>query len=250
MQALIATLDGGLYASIVALLSVLQPDGQPRRAYNEPEINALLEGEQFSLAFFDANMPGYGTQFTANDLAQWYPQTRFFVLGGDTAMRLDRVAVQPSVSARPAATLRPPVLAGMGGGGRNLADLMQVVEQVQLPNQVQLAEPGTPSLTGRQIEVLRLVREGKATKEIARQLNLAVPTVKTHLAALYRQLGVRNRVEAAMMQTAPTQSAVVRAFPTQRPEMPRPEMPRLEMPRLEMAAARAPTALSVLRAVG
>ena len=226
MQALIATLDGGLYASIVTLLSVLQPGSAARRAYNDPEINALLEGEQFSLAFFDANMPGYGVQFSANDLAQWYPQTRFFVLGGDTAMRLDTVPVQQQPAIRPTAALRPQMVVAMDRGSRNLSDLMQVVEQVQLPEQV------SPSLTGRQLDVLRLVREGKATKEIARQLSLAVPTVKTHLAALYRQLGVRNRVEAAMMQTAPAQSAVVRAFPTQRIE------------------PRAPTALSALRAVG
>lgn len=55
-------------------------------------------------------------------------------------------------------------------------------------------------LTGRQQDVLALLREGRSTKEIARRLDLAVPTVKTHLAALYRQLGVRNRVEAVMKQ--------------------------------------------------
>ena len=45
MQTLIATLDAGLHASLVALLAVLQPGAQARRVYNAPEINALLEGE-------------------------------------------------------------------------------------------------------------------------------------------------------------------------------------------------------------
>lgn len=94
-----------------------------------------------------------------------------------------------------------------------------------------------PALTGRQVDVLRLVREGKATKEIARQLGLAVPTVKTHLAALYRQLGVRNRVEAAMKQSAPAPSAVVRQFPAQRAADP-------------AAVTRAMSAVAGLRAVG
>ena len=203
--------------------------------YDQPEINALLEGEQFSLAFFDVNMPGYGSQFSANDLAQMYPQTRFCVLGGDTTMRLDMVPVQPQTAApasfRPTAPIRPQMVAAVNQGGRNLSDLMQAVEQVHLPEQ------DAPNLTGRQLDVLRLVREGKATKEIARQLGLAVPTVKTHLAALYRQLGVRNRVEAAMTQTAPPPSAVVRTFPT----------PRANAPTLGLACV--PIASLALRAV-
>jgi DNA-binding NarL/FixJ family response regulator len=51
-------------------------------------------------------------------------------------------------------------------------------------------------LTGRQIEVFSLLSEGCATKTIARRLNLAVGTVKVHLAAIYRVLGAHNRVEA------------------------------------------------------
>lgn len=69
------------------------------------------------------------------------------------------------------------------------------------------ARPTAPRaipLTGRQNDVLHLLREGRSTKEIARRLGLAVPTVKTHLAALYRQLGARNRVEAVMNSAAPS----------------------------------------------
>lgn len=51
-------------------------------------------------------------------------------------------------------------------------------------------------LTGRQRDVLRLLAEGRSTKDIARTLDLAVSTIKVHLAALYRAVGARNRVEA------------------------------------------------------
>ncbi len=53
-----------------------------------------------------------------------------------------------------------------------------------------------PRLTLRQGEVLRLLEEGRSTKEIARSLTLGVGTVKVHLAAVYRQLGARGRLEA------------------------------------------------------
>ena len=54
----------------------------------------------------------------------------------------------------------------------------------------------TRMLTGRQRDVLRLMAEGRSTKDIARTLDLAVSTIKVHLAGVYRTVGARNRVEA------------------------------------------------------
>ncbi len=51
-------------------------------------------------------------------------------------------------------------------------------------------------LTSRQREVLAELLKGRASKEIARTLNIAEGTVKIHLAAIYRALGVRTRAEA------------------------------------------------------
>jgi DNA-binding NarL/FixJ family response regulator len=51
-------------------------------------------------------------------------------------------------------------------------------------------------LTSRQRAVFALLAEGCATKDIARRLNLAIGTVKVHLAAIYRALGARSRLEA------------------------------------------------------
>jgi DNA-binding NarL/FixJ family response regulator len=52
------------------------------------------------------------------------------------------------------------------------------------------------SLTGRQRDVFDLMARGYSTKLIARELGLAVGTVKVHLAAIYRLLGAHNRTEA------------------------------------------------------
>lgn len=51
-------------------------------------------------------------------------------------------------------------------------------------------------LTPRQVETLRLAMQGKANKVIARELKISDATVKAHLAAAFRALGVRNRTEA------------------------------------------------------
>ena len=65
--------------------------------------------------------------------------------------------------------------------------------------QVQIArelDPLLAQLTDRQRDVFRLLAEGCATKTIARRLDLAVGTVKVHLAAIYRALGAHSRLEA------------------------------------------------------
>ena len=52
-------------------------------------------------------------------------------------------------------------------------------------------------LTKRQREVLTLLARGLSNKEIARALDIAEATTKIHMAALLRELGARNRTEAA-----------------------------------------------------
>jgi DNA-binding NarL/FixJ family response regulator len=52
-------------------------------------------------------------------------------------------------------------------------------------------------LTRREIEILRLVAEGRSNREVARLLWVTDQTVKFHLANTYRKLGVSNRGEAS-----------------------------------------------------
>ncbi|BCM85779.1 chemotaxis protein CheY [Methylobacterium indicum] len=56
-----------------------------------------------------------------------------------------------------------------------------------------------PDLTPRQRDVLALLVEGRSNKEIARRLQLGEGTVKVHMAALLRSLGVQNRAAAAVV---------------------------------------------------
>jgi DNA-binding NarL/FixJ family response regulator len=62
--------------------------------------------------------------------------------------------------------------------------------------------PATDSdvqLTPREMDVLRGICEGKANKEIARDLNVQEVTVKLHVKTLSRKLEARNRTHAAMI---------------------------------------------------
>ena len=56
-------------------------------------------------------------------------------------------------------------------------------------------------LTGREIDVLHLLKEGKTNKEMGQVLNISSRTVQTHLANIYRKLKVSNRTEALSYAT-------------------------------------------------
>lgn len=69
--------------------------------------------------------------------------------------------------------------------------------------------PGAPSavpspaaapsgVTGREWEVAQLIAQGLTNAEIAQQLYLSMPTIKTHTSRLFDKLGVTNRVQLAI----------------------------------------------------
>lgn len=61
-----------------------------------------------------------------------------------------------------------------------------------------LSPAATLDLSPRQLDVLRLLIEGKSNKLICRELNLSESTVKTHLGAIFRRLDVNSRTQAVL----------------------------------------------------
>jgi DNA-binding NarL/FixJ family response regulator len=55
--------------------------------------------------------------------------------------------------------------------------------------------PGTEPLTKRETEVLQLIAQGFANKQIASALGISEHTVKFHISSIYSKLGVNNRAE-------------------------------------------------------
>lgn len=66
-------------------------------------------------------------------------------------------------------------------------------------NTAETRGPTGIALTPRETDVLRRLCEGKANKEIARELELQEVTVKLHVKSLYRKIEARNRTHAAMI---------------------------------------------------
>jgi len=68
------------------------------------------------------------------------------------------------------------------------ARLMQVVSAPESPQ----------PLTERETDVLRLLAEGQANKQIARSLSIAEKTVKVHVSNILGKLGVQSRTQATL----------------------------------------------------
>ncbi|MEO7056394.1 MAG: response regulator transcription factor [Caldimonas sp.] len=72
-------------------------------------------------------------------------------------------------------------------------------------------------LTPRQTDVLGLLLRGQSNKLIARELNLSVETVKDHVAAVLRTLGVNSRTQAVLAVSQMSSQGAVAPWLSSRP---------------------------------
>lgn len=75
----------------------------------------------------------------------------------------------------------------------------QADEAVVVSDEARAASAGLASLTPQQFRVLTMVCEGLLNKQIAFELNVSEATVKAHVTAIFRKLGVRTRTQAALL---------------------------------------------------
>ncbi len=88
------------------------------------------------------------------------------------------------------ATVVAPSLAGV---------LARIIQQGVSGQTEDAKDPVFSKLTPREFEILCHLSEGQSNKAIARNLNISDGTVKLHVKAILRKLGVHSRVEAAVM---------------------------------------------------
>ena len=90
-------------------------------------------------------------------------------------------------------------LAEMGDKTQLLA---LVLAAVALSAEAKAASAGLASLTPQQFRVLTMVCEGLLNKQIAWELSVSEATIKAHVTAIFRKLGVQNRTQAVLAISA------------------------------------------------
>jgi DNA-binding NarL/FixJ family response regulator len=112
----------------------------------------------------------------------------------------------------------PPMMLGLetpASGGDTVPGVMRPVGAPAGQADYQKAPLSLASvgLTPRQGDVLALLLQGKPNKLIARELNVSVETVKDHVAAVLRALGVNSRTQAVLAVSQMQQQAALGARP-------------------------------------
>jgi NarL family two-component system response regulator LiaR len=73
----------------------------------------------------------------------------------------------------------------------------KLMQQVSKPAPAQ-KEPVPAEITDRELDVIRLVAEGKSNQEIASELVISEKTVKTHMSNIFSKLGLVDRTQLAI----------------------------------------------------
>jgi DNA-binding NarL/FixJ family response regulator len=192
----------GLLTSHLGCLEVIEA------ASFDEAVERLAECANVTIALIDLAMPGMSSPATLRVIRDTFPSTLVVMVSASSARRDIIQALQAGahgyvpkslgVAAMTAAlqsilqgTIYVPALlsdVATAGQARGVASTAQ---QAPLP-------PLTvDTLTPRQRDVLMRLMTGMSNKELARDLKLGEGTVKIHMAALFRNLGVKSRAAAA-----------------------------------------------------
>jgi DNA-binding NarL/FixJ family response regulator len=161
-------------------------------------VDALsMAGEPFDLVLLDMHMPGTSGLEALETLRGAFESSRIVVLSGEEDPRVVRRVIDAQAAGYIPKSSTPQVM--FGALRLVLADgiyLPAIALRHTAEEPPAGARGAAAALSGRQIDVLRKAVEGKANKVIARELGISEGTVKAHLAAAFRALGVKNRTEA------------------------------------------------------
>ena len=144
----------------------------------------------------DVNMPGMSGIEAMRRLKADGLQSKFIFLTLHTDSRLASEAMRAGASGyvlkHAAAEELIEAIHAVMGGHIYLTPLM-TREVLWAIGQPEGAQP--PTLTPRQLDVLRLIAEGKRMKEIANELSISVRTVETHKQDLLQTLGLETTAD-------------------------------------------------------
>jgi DNA-binding NarL/FixJ family response regulator len=169
--------------------------GVVSEAENGPQVFFALEKEPIDLLVIDVTMPEFEPISAIKQIRARYPEMKILIVSAYD----DDIYVQGLLNA------------GVNGyhlKDQPLNDLKLALERI-LAGERWLSSPlinklvkksekdgnETP-LTGRQRDMLRLLRDGKDNQTIAQEMGLSIKTIENHLTRLYRQLNVQSRLEA------------------------------------------------------
>jgi DNA-binding NarL/FixJ family response regulator len=157
------------------------------------ECLARFSSERPDLVLVDVRMPGIGGVEAARRILSAVPQAAVIMM--TMAEDVEGVARAVNAGAR-----------GYLVKDASREELVAMVTQAlhdaaarQVPRAREDVQGGLPTLTERELQVLRGMGRGRSNNEIGKELYLSEDTVKTHARRLFRKLGAADRAQAVAM---------------------------------------------------
>ena len=170
-------------------------------------LSKLDEGFDPDLVMFDLKLPDVTGISGFVKLRARLPEARILVISSlasvDLVQSLLREGAAGFLPKDASADMLRDVLQKIVAGGTHVPQAYRQVDGGDAPGcTAEFDHPKLAALTPQQQRIMRLIRDGKPNKQIAYELSLAEATVKAHITALLRRLGVRNRTQAVIMVEA------------------------------------------------
>ena len=170
-------------------------------------LDLLTQTDTYDLVLLDLNIPGMNGYEALTRIRATQPQTKVIMISA-TERREDVLrCLQAGASGFIPKSARTEVLAAalklVNDGGLYLPPQVLEAGSVMAPNEPTVSQQWQPidgaqeKLTHRETEVLVLLCAGQSNRAIANRLNISEATVRTHLSAVFRTLGVANLTQAA-----------------------------------------------------
>ncbi|MFF2753293.1 response regulator [Psychrobacillus sp. NPDC058041] len=170
-------------------------------ASNGKEAISVLELNAIDIVLLDIRMPEMNGVEATKRIKERWPQVKILIL---TTFDDDEYAIQTlkdGASGFMLKTAEPnKLIAAIHSISTGGLVLNEEVAAKMMPRLLQKnSEPIVEhTLTVREIDILKLVGEGKTNKEIAEALFLSIGTVKNHITHILQQLGLRDRTQLAI----------------------------------------------------
>lgn len=192
------------------VLNKLDPALRIIEAVDYPSAFAAMRAAQdeIELALLDLNMPGLSGVDGIRQFRAEFPDTPLIVLSAaDCAEEVRQILTAGAMGYISKASSSEVILNAirlvMVGGVYAPPELVSghggVTPVIPASARTTPEAARIGSLTERQIEVLSLLKRGLSNRQIADHLAVTEGTVKIHVAAIFRVMGVTNRTEAVLM---------------------------------------------------
>jgi DNA-binding NarL/FixJ family response regulator len=173
-------------------------------AANAEDALKLVARAAPDVAVMDLNLPGISGIEATRRLAAVAPQTRVLVLtiSGDETHVTEAIVAGACGYLLKDASIHE-IASGIRAAaiGESLISpkvATKLLDQVRARSVDEDAAEASPELSGREIDVLRLVYEGKDNAAIGAQLFISPQTVKNHISNILAKLQMHNRIQAAV----------------------------------------------------